>query len=339
MVSVVFHAKPSYDLCRNYNKFTVAIKCKKRYNKCKIRQCGDCMKDNFTRISFEKNFNIEKIITIFYMEFPKNFHYDGEKHDFWEMVYIDKGEMICTADKNRFILKSGEATFHKPNEFHNLSGNNSAVPNVSIITFECKSRAMKNFEGKIFKLNSEEKKVLSALFSEGLSRYKLVDEHNPLLQKMEKIEPSPFGSSQLTKNLLEIFLIMLCRNTDVYTKKMRRSYLIDGVDIPYNVKEILDFLQNNIYERITIKDIARHIGKSESAVKQLFASFKDGGVIKYFNFLKIKEAKKLIREDKYNITQISDMLRFDNPQYFSKCFKRFTKMTPSEYRKSLIIEI
>jgi hypothetical protein len=31
------------------------------------------------------------------------------------MVYIDKGEMICQADKKRFVIKSGEMTFHKPN--------------------------------------------------------------------------------------------------------------------------------------------------------------------------------------------------------------------------------
>ena len=49
---------------------------------------------DFTRISFDKIFNIETIITIFYMELSKNFYYEGEKHDFWEMVYIDKGEMI-----------------------------------------------------------------------------------------------------------------------------------------------------------------------------------------------------------------------------------------------------
>ena len=121
------------------------------------------MKDNFTKHGFEKIFNVEKLITLFYMEFSKDFHYSGEKHDFWEMVYIDKGEMFCTADKNKFTIKSGELTFHKPNEFHNLSGNGSVFPNVSIITFECKSKAMHFFEGKIFKLNSEEKELLSIL--------------------------------------------------------------------------------------------------------------------------------------------------------------------------------
>ena len=294
------------------------------------------MEDKFTGFGFERVFNIEKIITLFYMELSKNFYYDGESHDFWEMVYIDKGEMVCTADKNRFILKSGEMTFHKPNEFHNLSGNNSVAPNISIITFECKSRAMKQFEGKIFRLSAEEKSLLSTVFAEGLSCFRLEDEHNPLLQRMEKISPNPFGSSQMTKNLLEIFLIKLCRNTDVVSKTMRQSYVIDGEDVPYHVKEILDFLQDNVYGRITVADVARHVGKSESTVKQLFSLYRQSGIIKYYNGLKIKEARKLIREGKYNITQISDMLCFDNPQYFSKCFKLYSHMSPREYKASIV---
>ena len=168
------------------------------------------MKDEFTPIVLDKLLNIDKIFTIFYMELPKNFCYEGEKHDFWEMVYIDKGEMLCTADTNRFTLKSGEMTFHKPNEFHNLSGNNTVAPNVSILTFECKSRIMKNLEGKIFRLSAEEKTLLSDIFSEGLACYRLIDASNPLLQRMEVIPDAPFGGSQMVKNLLEIFLLKLC---------------------------------------------------------------------------------------------------------------------------------
>lgn len=312
------------------------MECEISYNMCKIRQWRMAMEDKFTGFGFNRIFNIEKIITLFYMELSKNFYYDGEKHDFWEMVYIDKGEMVCTADKNRFILKSGEMTFHKPNEYHNLSGNNTVAPNVSIITFQCHSRAMKHFEGKIFRLSAEEKSLLSTLFSEGLSCLRPADPHNPLLQQMERIDPSPFGSSQMTKNLLEIFLIKLCRNTDVVSKAMRQSYVIDGEDVPYHIKEILDFLRANIYGRITVADVARYVGKSESTVKQQFALYRKSGIIKYYNQLKIKEARRLIREGKYNMTQISDMLHFDNPQYFSKCFKACTHMTPREYKASIV---
>lgn len=294
------------------------------------------MEDKFTRISFEKVFNVEAIITLFYMEFSKNFKYDGESHDFWEMVYIDKGEMICQADKKRFVLKSGEMTFHKPNEFHNLSGDNTVAPNVSIITFECRSRAMKSFEGKIFKLDPEEKSLLSQLFTEGLSCYRLEDEHDPLLQNMVKLEGAPLGASQTVKNLLEVFLIRLARRNDALTQRMRRSYVIDGFDIPRSVKEIIDLLNENVYGRLTVNEISARLGRSESAVKQLFAQHFKQGIIHYYNSLKISEAKKLIREGRYNFTGISDMLCFESPQYFSKCFKKYTGRTPSEYRVSIV---
>lgn len=294
------------------------------------------MIDKYTKFSFHSVFHIEKIITMFYMELPKNFSYEGEKHDFWEMVYIDKGEMLCTADDNRFILKSGEMIFHKPNEFHNLSGNNTVAPNIGILSFQCRSKAMQEFQGKIYRLSAEEKALLSNLFAEGLSCYRLTNPNNPLLpNNMNAITPEPFGGSQMIKNLLEIFLIRLCRNQDALPNAMRQNYVIDGVDVAYPVKEILDYLHNNIYGKITISDIAQAVGKGESTVKQLFSQYRKNGIMKYYNSLKIREAKKLIREGHYNMTQIADLLHFDSPQYFCKCFKDHTQMTPSEYKASI----
>lgn len=294
------------------------------------------MKDNFIRQKFKKVFNIDSIITIFYMEFSKDFSYEGERHDFWEMVYVDKGEVICTADTKQFILKGGELTFHKPNEFHNLSANNSVAPNVSIITFDCKSPAMNYFKGKIFKLSANEKNTLSMLIEEGLSCYSMVDQKNPLLQQLIKLDSAPFGSSQMTKNLLECLLIGLSRHKDSLDKKERYNYMFDGATIPHDVKEIIDFLENNVYAKLSVDKIADLLGKSPSTIKKTFSSFKKHGIMDYFNRLKIKEAKRLIREKNYNFSQVSDMLGFDTPQYFSIVFKKYTKMSPKEYKNSIL---
>lgn len=294
------------------------------------------MADNFIRYDFPSVFRIEKLITIFYMELSKDFYYDGERHDFWEMVYIDKGEMLCTADKSTFTLKSGELTFHSPNEFHNLSGNKNTAPDVSIITFECHSREMHHFEGKIFRLDAEEKALLSMLFEEGLSCFQLEDPRNPLLQRLERLPDAPFGSAQMVKNLLEIFLIKLWRHKDTLTKKSRQNYRVNGIDIPADVKEILDYVEQHLYDKLNVSIIARDMGKSESTVKNLFALYQSGGIMKYCNLRKIKEARRLIREGNHNFVQIANMLQFDTPQYFSKCFKKFTNMTPSEYKRSII---
>lgn len=290
------------------------------------------MEDNFVKLKFDRVLQVEKLVTVFYMEFSKDFHYDGERHDFWEMVYIDKGEMLCTAEDQQFTLKSGELTFHKPNEFHNLSGNRDVAPNVSILTFECKSRAMQHFAGKIFRLNAEEKRLISMLFEEALSCYRLEDENDPLLQNLIRLEDAPFGASQMTKNLLEIFLIKLQRNKETVSKQSR----FQGLAVPYEVEEIIEYLNRNLYGRVTIAEVAAALGKSPSAVKKQFSIHMPGGIIDYYNELKIKEAKKLIREGKYNFTQIADLLGFDTPQYFSKCFKDRTHRTPGEYKRSII---
>ena len=292
--------------------------------------------DDFVRHRLPSVIHIRKIITIFYMELSKDFHYDGEQHNFWEMVYIDKGEMLCTADKHQFTLKSGEVTFHKPNEYHNLSGDGKNAPNVSILTFECDSVAMKHFEGKIWRLSAEEKRLLSMLMSEGLSCFCLEDPSNPLLQKLCILPDAPFGSFQMIRNLLEIFLISLYRHRESVTKKSRQSVHIDGVDVNFEIRELLDVLNANIYGKLTIEEIARKVGKSESTVKTLFSRFQPGGIMRYYNNLKIREAKRLIRENRHTFAQIAELLCFDSPQYFSKYFKKLTHMTPKEYKHSIL---
>lgn len=294
------------------------------------------MSDKFTKIKFQNSFSAKNLTTLFYMEIPKDFSYGGERHNFWEMVYIDKGEMICTAGKKQFILKNGELTFHKPEEYHNLSGNGRNNSYISILTFDCTGEEMNYFEGKIFRLNAEEKGLLSMLFSEGISSLSKENENDPLVQRMKIKEDAPFGYSQMIKNLLEIFLIKLRRNTDIFSKESRRQFNVDGVNIPVRIKAIVDYLNENIYGKITVSMIALRFGISESLLKKEFSLYYSGGIINYYNQRKAEEAKKLIRKAEYTFSEIADKLGFDNPQYFSKFFKKITNMTPTEYKNSII---
>lgn len=51
--------------------------------------------------------------------------------------------------------------------------------------------------------------------------------------------------------------------------------------------------------------------------------------------LKIDEAKYLIRERTASITEISEMLGYNTPQYFSKRFRQIVKMVPKQYENSI----
>jgi len=195
---------------------------------------------------------------------------------------------------------------------------------------------MDYFEGKIFRLNSEEKMLMSMLFSEGIASLSKENEKDPLVQSMSVKPSAPFGYRQMIKNLLEIFLIKLRRNTDIFSKESRRQFNVDGVNIPVRIKSIVDYLNENLYGKITISDISLRFGISESLLKKEFSNYYSGGIINYYNRRKAEEAKKLIRLGEYSFSEIADKLGFDNPQYFSKFFKNLTNMTPTEYKNSII---
>ena len=76
-----------------------------------------------------------KIITIHYLELYKNYRSDEEAHNFWELVYADRGDINCTSDGEEVDLKQGEALFHKPNEQHSLAANGKISPNIFSILF------------------------------------------------------------------------------------------------------------------------------------------------------------------------------------------------------------
>ncbi|MBC1397657.1 cupin domain-containing protein [Listeria fleischmannii] len=96
--------------------------------------------------------NVQSIVTVYYFEFSKNYLFAGEQHDFWEMVYVDKGELEVSAGKEGYELKEGDIIFHKPNEFHNLWANGVSAPNVLVVSFVCSSEGMRFFENKIMRL-------------------------------------------------------------------------------------------------------------------------------------------------------------------------------------------
>ena len=102
------------------------------------------MKAIYVKTELQSILNISKIVTIHYYEFDKNFIFEGESHDFWEMVYVDRGQVKIRRDNEEQILSQGEIIFHKPDEFHSIRAYNSA-PNFFVVSFVCNSPAMRYF--------------------------------------------------------------------------------------------------------------------------------------------------------------------------------------------------
>ena len=279
----------------------------------------------------ENLINITKIVTVNHFEFEKNFIFKGESHDFWEIVYADKESLICTADSRVINLKEGELLFHKPGEFHSLAANGYKAPSVYILSFVCKSGAMKFFEGKKLAPNKNFAKYIYSIFEEGARTFD-IPFTDPKQKKMALREMPSLGGGQIIKNYLEIFLINLLR---FYTETESGNEIFLPSDRLSSkpVDEVMKVLKANVSSTLSIDEICAQTSYGRAYLFRVFKAETGKSIIEYFLELKIEKAKQYILEGKLTVKEIAAELSFNEPNYFTKTFKRITGITPSTYKK------
>ncbi len=288
------------------------------------------MELNYVKHKIANLITIHKIVTIHYYELDKDFSFAGESHDFWEMVYVDAGQVEISADNRVFQLKQGEIAFHKPKEFHTIKTDGKNAANVFVISFVCSSDAIRFFKGMVTVVPARLKKYIASIIAESEETFHLMNVDSTRLFMREN---PPIGGQQLIRIHLEEFLILLMRSEQQVsgsrifpTKESMENHL---------VTQMLQKIEDNIYHPLTTAEICSSMHYSRSYLSKIFKESSGYTLSEYSTLLKIREAKKLIREGRKNFTQISDMLAFDNPHYFSRVFKRITGMTPTAYKNSV----
>ncbi|MDO4938848.1 MAG: AraC family transcriptional regulator [Lachnospiraceae bacterium] len=279
-------------------------------------------------------FDIDSLINASSYHMTPKFEGFGESHNFWELVYCDKGEVLVQAADNHRILKAGEMVFHCPNEWHDLRCSGSKPADAIILAFTCESPYMSMFEQKVLFLGPREKECLRSIVEESEASYAYFDIDPPYVNLSRK-DNAPFASDQVIKSQLELLLIYIARGN--------QEMLTSPYEISTNImhqherlaEEAKEYMQMHLNEKVSLKDIASSLGISISLLKRVFREQSGSSVISYLTNMKISEAKRLIRSNAMNFTQISESLGYDNIHYFSSQFKKQTGMTPTEYARSV----
>lgn len=288
-------------------------------------------------ISLQQEIAVKKIYTIHYFEYRNDFHFSGERHDFWEFCYVDKGEVLITGGEKEYILKKGEIVFHKPNEFHSVTATGYSAPNLAVVSFQCVGEAMCFFEDKILHVDNIERNLLAQIILEAKNCFAhRLD--NPYQTKMVKKESVPFGSEQFLRLYLEQFLLhIIRRNTfapQIYHRIEKTSKNKGDAE---NFQRLVLYLEKHISEQLTVDQICRDNTVSRSQLQTLFRAQCGHSVMDFFANLKIDAAKEMIRMNDMNFTQIAEKLGYTSIHYFSRQFKKITAMTPTEYAYSIKI--
>jgi AraC-like DNA-binding protein len=286
-----------------------------------------------------KNFVKEEIrITgfnsVYYFEHGKEFYHPPEQHNYWEIVYVDKGEILAVTDGIGSALSAGEVIFHEPNEIHTHISNRKVPNNMFVVTFITESPAMEFFRKKTFKLDDNLKTLLSLFLKEAKNALGGVQGDYSARRPLD-FSHELFGSTQLMAGYMEEFLIKLIRNGRNSGNIIRASEESRRMAKNSTAEVIKEYLQTKVYSELTLDELCAHFFMGKSKLSSIFKEKTGQSPMQYFSLLKVEEAKKLLRDESNSVSEIADKLKFSGIHSFTRAFKNATGFSPTSYKKSI----
>jgi len=135
--------------------------------------------------------------------------------------------------------------------------------------------------------------------------------------------------SSIEKLLIYLVRRQILKNEDIV-------FVMNSEELENSLSnDIIKLLKSRVYSNISLDEISQQTFYSKTFLNGIFKKSTGMTIMKYYNMLKIQEAKKLLR-DSIPVAAIANQLNFESATYFTKVFKKYTQMTPTEYKKTVL---
>ncbi len=163
-----------------------------------------------------------------------------------------------------------------------------------------------------------------------LKKDKEINEIFAKLQAVSELRDSIIKESVLIAKIIDLTVFLtqypnLVQNR-VATKTNNDSEIME---------RMLSYLEEHLSEKITLTEIAAHLGFSESYCSKYIKKKTKMNFLEYLNNARILRAEEILRTTDTSVTEIAYMTGFTSIQSFNRVFKSLCGVSPSEYRKRL----
>ncbi|WP_035666926.1 AraC family transcriptional regulator [Halalkalibacter akibai] len=247
-------------------------------------------------------------------------------HPAVEIMFVISGECLVDLESQAVSIKKGQFILIDANVKHRLivsEGNPCRMLNIEFLFKEKKS----NFPS-IRELANENKSL--RMFLNVNKPFIILEDPNEVYQTLkglileidEKNEDNHIMISLLISQLL-IRIANLVNSME--SKKISRN------KNPY-IKRTIDFIHHNYDREIKVQNIADAVHLHPSYLHRLFKTYMNKSILEYLTTHRMEKAKELLLKTDIPVSDISDYIGINSRQYFSTVFKKYMKMSPSEFR-------
>lgn len=258
--------------------------------------------------------HVEEILSAFYQVRKGGYVFPGEKHPYYELVYIDNGQLETTVEGVDYTLKKYDMMIYYPEQFHTQSTLDDQTCSYLTIIFRMDDLISEEMKNRIYKTRK--------------------DIYQVLCRFMKAVQTEDYLNHELAILYLKEIIVLLHQFDHKEEEKAGLNPLQQHYESTL-LNEILVFIKNNVYTAFTVEDLCTKFCISRSSLQNLFRNNLDISPKQYISLTKLNQAKILIQQHSRTITEISDMLGFASIHYFSRKFKAQFGMSPTDYSKSI----
>ena len=97
--------------------------------------------------------------------------------------------------------------------------------------------------------------------------------------------------------------------------------------------DIFEYVNSHIEEDMTLKSLSEEFHVNYSYLSQMFKNYTGTNFSSYLNQQRIQRAVELLKEGRYSVADVGDMVGYHEVSYFCKVFRKYTGKTPSDIQK------
>jgi AraC family transcriptional activator of pobA len=258
------------------------------------------------------------------------------RHDYFEIFYLQKGELIFRIQDRCFPMNDGDMVILSSTQYHTMQ-----LPEQGTPPTRARAAALYFMPDAIWSSDA------GGEGAEYLTPFLFQDENFPYLiprdtgtpreifELMRRIKtelPAETNRGRLTvRTYLKMILMLLVnhfanhRGTDESFRRKQQAI--------EQLRPLFDFLENHYRDPITIESAASVLCMSKSHFMRIFKQVTGQPFVNYLNHFRIAKAQALLATTELSVSEIGQEVGFSDQSYFGLIFRKFSQLTPLQYRR------
>lgn len=252
-------------------------------------------------------------------------------HEYFQIYYMIKGSLTHFVGDFSSTLHRGDMFIIPPHNQHHIKPNEpdsifysfSFMPD---ILEDCNraNRLAVNFLHHLTSISDREIHPKITIPTDETLYVESIMEHI-----MKEFTNKSIGNGEIIRASTVILLTTFAR---IYFKTAQEHISIDFETTKQSVLHCIQYIDDNFAEALSLTEVAKHFNMSKSCFCGMFSSLTGYTFNQYLNKKRIEYAVKLIQKG-YKITSLYGLCGYSDFSTFSRNFKKFMGLSPTQYRK------